>query len=126
MTNKEKFALRMQEAGVCDQRGAAFCATAAGLPDGSFGLCLLGVNGNELSIYDTDMKSNVGEKLYTIPLHGVTNVQINVGFMAELMKGFSFRFVYNGFTYTFKNCAQNKMALNIIRQETGNGETFPH
>lgn len=119
MTNKEKFALRMQEAGVCDSRGAAFCATAVALPSGDFGMCLLGVKGNELTIYDTDMKTNVLDKLYTIPLKEITNVQINEGLLAELLKGFSFRFIHNGFTYTFKNCAQNKAALNLIRQESG-------
>lgn len=117
MTNKENFAQKMISAGVCDERGAAFCATAVKLPDGSFGMCLLGVKGNELSIYDTDMKSSMGKLLYTIPLKQVTGLEITSGLLAEIFKGFSFRFTYDGFVYKFKNCAQQKEALSVIRSE---------
>lgn len=117
MTNREKFACNMQEAGVCDERGAAFCATVTQLPDGAFGMVLLGVKGNMLTIYDTDMKTSVGDVLYTIPLAEVTDLQINSGLLAELLKGFSFRFTYDGFTYKFKNCAQMKAQLDVIRSE---------
>lgn len=34
MTNQEKYAQQMQNAGVCDARGAALCATVKELPDG--------------------------------------------------------------------------------------------
>ena len=47
MTNQEKYAQQMQDAGVCDARGAALCATVKELPDGSFGMVLLGVKGND-------------------------------------------------------------------------------
>ena len=46
MANQEKYAQQMQDAGVCDARGAALCATVKELPDGSFGMVLLGVKGN--------------------------------------------------------------------------------
>ena len=117
MTNKEKFAQKMMAAGVCDERGAAFCATAVKLPDGSFGMCLLGVKGNELSIYDTDMKSSVGKLLYTIPLKEVTDLTITGSLLQEIFKGYSFKFIHDGFAYKFKNCAQNKEALSVIRSE---------
>ncbi len=115
--SKEAYAKKMMDAGVCDERGAAFCADAVALPDGSYGLCLLGVVGNELSIYDTDMKSTVGEKLYTIPLKNVTDLTVSNGFLGELLKGYSFRFTYEGFTYTFKSCCQQKAHLAVIRNE---------
>lgn len=116
-SNQEKYAQKMCAAGVCDERGAAFCATAVKLPNGAFGMCLLGVKGNELSIYDTDMKSNAGELLYVIPLKDVSGLTINEGFLAELLKGCSLKFTYQGFTYTFKNCWQQKQALAVIRTE---------
>ena len=34
MANQEKYAQQMQDAGVCDARGAALCATVKELPDG--------------------------------------------------------------------------------------------
>ena len=61
MTNQEKYAQQMQNAGVCDARGAALCATVKELPDGSFGMVLLGVKGNDLLIYDTNMKSGAAQ-----------------------------------------------------------------
>ena len=117
MSNLNKFAQKMFDAGVCDARGAAFCATAVKLPDGAFGMVLMGVVGNELSLYDTDMKSNVGEHLYTIPLKEVTDLQITSGMLAEIFKGYSFKFAYNGFEWKFKNCAQQKAQLEVIRRE---------
>lgn len=117
MSAKENYAKKMHAAGVCDERGAAFCATIDRLPDGTFGMCLLGVKGNELSIYDTDMKSSVGELICTIPLREVSNLAITNGLLLEIFKGYSFRFDYNGFTYTFKNCAQQKASLAVIRSE---------
>lgn len=117
MSNLNKFAQKMFDAGVCDARGAAFCATAVKLPDGSFGMVLMGVVGNELSLYDTDMKSTVGEHLYTIPLKEVTDLQITSGLLAEIFKGYSFKFTYDGFEWKFKNCAQQKEQLEVIRRE---------
>lgn len=118
MSNQDKFARKMVEAGVCDERGAVFCATAAKLPDGSFGMVLMGVVGNELHLYDTDMKSSVGQHLYTIPLKDVTDLQITSGLLAEIFKGYSFKFTYNGFEWKFKNCAQQKTQLAVIKSET--------
>ena len=73
MTNQEKYAQQMQDAGVCDARGAALCATVKELPDGSFGMVLLGVKGNDLLIYDTNMKSEPLKLMHTIPLKDVTD-----------------------------------------------------
>ena len=117
MSELNKFAQKMYSAGVCDDRGAVFCATAVALPDGSFGMCLLGVKGNELSIYDTDMKSSIGEHLYTIPLKEATDLQITSGLFAEIFKGYSFKFTYGNFEWKFKNCAQQKAALQVIANE---------
>lgn len=117
MTNKEKFAQKMLAAGVCDERGAAFCATAVALPDGSFGMCLLGLAGSTLSIYDTDMKSSVGKLLYAIPLKEVTGLKVTGSLLKEIFTGYSFQFTHNGFQYKFKNCAQNKAALAAIASE---------
>ena len=118
MSYLDTFSQKMLDAGVCDARGADFCATAVRLPDGQFGMVLMGVVGNELSIYDTDMKSNVGEHLYTIPLKKATDLQITNGLLAEVFKGYSFKFNYDGFEWKFKNCAQHKEQLEIIRHET--------
>lgn len=91
MANQEKYAQQMQDAGVCDARGAALCATVKELPDGSFGMVLLGVKGNDLLIYDTNMKSEPLKLMYTIPLKGVTDFS-TTSLMGEILKGYTFRF----------------------------------
>lgn len=118
MQNKnEKYMREYIAMGVCDERRAIFNATAAKLPDGEFGMCVLAVNGNTLSIYDTNMKERIGEHLYTIPLNEVSDVRINDNFFSELIKGYTLRFVYNNYTYTFKNAFTQKNALTVIRSE---------
>lgn len=54
---------------------------------------------------------------YTIPLKEVTALQIANGLMAEICKGYSFQFTYNGFEGKFQNCAQQKEQLEVIRHE---------
>jgi len=117
MSKLNKYSQKMYDAGVCDERGAAFCATAVGLPAGQFGMVLLAVKGNVLSIIDTDMKNNIGEHMYSIPLNEITDLQINNGLLAEILKGYSFKFTYNGFEWKFKNCAQQKDQLAVIKSE---------
>lgn len=40
MTNQEKYAQQMQDAGVCDARGAALCATVKERTEASAWCCL--------------------------------------------------------------------------------------
>lgn len=117
MANSNKFNQKLYDLGVCDERGAAFCATAVGLPKGEFGMVMLGVVGNDLSIYDTNMRGDVGGHLYTVPLREVTELQINHGLLAEFFKGYSFKFRYDGFEWKFKNCAMKKAELAVIAEE---------
>ena len=104
MANQEKYAQQMQEAGVCDARGAALCATVKELPDGSFGMVLLGVKGNDLLML-----------MHTIPLKGVTDFS-TTSLMGEILKGYTFRFTSDGFTYSFKNCRRQAF-LDVLQQE---------
>lgn len=55
--------------------GAALCATVKELPDGSFGMVLLGVKGKDLLIYDTNMKSEPLKLRHTIPAQGRDRLQ---------------------------------------------------
>mgnify|MGYP003232133966 CR=1 FL=1 len=100
MANQEKYAQQMQDAGVCDSRGAALCATVKELPDGSFGMVLLGVK---------------GKLMHTIPLKGVTDFS-TTSLMGEILKGYTFRFTSDGFTYSFKNCRRQAF-LDVLQQE---------
>lgn len=110
-----KFQKKLIVRGICDERGLAFCATAKTLPNGEFGMVLIAQNQNTLFIHDTNIKSEALDLLYTINLKKVTDLKIN-GFFGELFKGYSMRFTYKQFTYTFKNCYARKRELTAIRE----------
>lgn len=114
---KDKYIRKYIDIGVCDERGAVFHATAVNLPGGEFGMCVLAVNGNVLTVYDTDSKKPVGAKMYTVPLKNAKDIMINDSFFSELIKGYSLKFIYDGATYKFKNAYSQKDALAVIRSE---------
>ncbi|MBO5049233.1 MAG: hypothetical protein J6C41_02225 [Oscillospiraceae bacterium] len=110
-----KFQDRLIAEGYCDNRGAGFCASAAKLPNGEYGLVLLCVNGNNLNLFDIDIKSNIGELLYVVELKKIENLKIRAGILSPVL-----RFDYNGYTYSFKNFVGVKPALKVIEEEAGN------
>lgn len=117
LKQKSAFLQRMEAAGVCDERGVAICVTAVTLPGGETGMCLLGLQGNVLSVYDTDMTARVGECLYSVLLAGVTDLKTCDSLLTESLRGYSLRFVYRGQIYAFRNCYQHREALAAIRRE---------
>ncbi len=68
-----------------------------------------------LLIYDTNMKSEPLKLMYTIPLKGVTDFS-TTSLMGEILKGYTFRFTSDGFTYSFKNCRRQAF-LDVLQQE---------
>ena len=69
-----KFQEKLIADGYCDERGAGFCATATRLPGGEYGVVALCVKGNRLSLYDVDMRSNLGEEIYCVELSQIQNL----------------------------------------------------
>ena len=114
---KTAFIQQMEAAGVCDSRGMAIVVTAAQLPGGEEGLCLLGLQGNVLSVYDTDMTARVGEKRYSLLLCTVTEMKTSDNSFMEQLRGYSLRLVTGNAVYAFRNCYQHKGALAVIRSE---------
>ena len=103
--------------GFCDERRVGFCATSAGLPDGSFGMVAVTLKDENLLIYDVDgkMLNTMPTRLMrTIPLKAISSLEFSPNLFAEIFKGYSFRFKYGSFLYEFKNCSQNKAMLAAI------------
>ena len=101
--------------GYCDNRGAGFCATATKLPKGEYGMVALCVNGNNLNLFDVDMRSNIGELLYAVDLKQIENLKIRAGIFSQVLK-----FKYKGSTYSFTNFVGVKPALKVIEEEANN------
>ena len=107
-----KFHKKMISNGLCDERGAGFCAIANKLPRGEHGMVALCVKDNMLNIYDTDIRSNIGDLLYQIKLGDVVCLKSHkFPFYSSLW------FVYQGYDYAFNHLIQVKHSLKVIRDE---------
>ena len=109
-----KFQDKLIADGYCDNRGAGFCATATKLPKGEYGIVALCVNGNNLNLFDVDMRNNIGELLYVVNLKQIENLKIRARFFSQVLK-----FEYDGSTYSFTNFVGVKPALKVIKEEAG-------
>ena len=107
------FQKRLVREGHCDERGAAFCATATQLPGGDRGMVLLCVKGNILNIHDVDMRNNVKDLLYQVELKKVQNLKIRTPLFIEVL-----RFEYQGAVFSFKNFLKVRPALDVIEEES--------
>lgn len=107
-----KFQEKLLADGYCDDRGAGFCATATQLPNGEYGMVALCVKGNILSLYDVDMKSNLGELLYEVELKRIEKLKIKAGILSQVL-----RFEHEGSTYSFTNFVGVKPVLKVIEEE---------
>ena len=110
-----KFQEKLIADGFCDARGAGFCATATKLPRGEYGMVALCVNGSSLNLYDVDMKSNLGQLLYTVDLKKAENLKIRTGIFSQVLK-----FECDGSVYSFTNFVGVKPALKVIEEEVNN------
>lgn len=98
--------------GLVDNRKLAGVANARNLPNGEFGFCLMCLNGSTLDLYDTNMKQEVGELLYSVDLKKVTNLKTSAFIMNSYIK-----FNYEGFSFKLVDCVHKEL-YHAIHQET--------
>jgi hypothetical protein len=108
-----KFQQKLIDDGYCDEHGAGFCASATRLPNGEYGLIALCVKGNILSMYDVDMRNNIGACVYTVELSKIEGLKIKCNILSQILK-----FVYEGKEYAFTNFLGVKPALEVIKSES--------
>jgi hypothetical protein len=112
MTKQEVFLSHLLDNGLVDIRKMAVVANAKVLPSGEFGLCLLCLNNNVLSVYNTDFHQNIGEKLYEIDLQRVSNFKASSFVFNRYMK-----FTYNSFYYKFADFGNAKAFIEAVTSE---------
>lgn len=98
--------------GLVDNRKLAGVANARKLPNGEFGFCLMCLNGSTLDLYDTNMKQEVGQLLYSVDLKKVTNLKTSAFIMNSYIK-----FNYEGFSFKLVDCVHKEL-YKAIQQET--------
>lgn len=109
-----KFQDSLAQRGICDNRKAAFCATATVLADNyGYGIVLLAVKDNMLSIYDVAMNNEVRELLCQVELSKIEGLKIRAWFFSQVLK-----FRYNGQKYSFTNFIGVKPMLKVIEEES--------
>ena len=112
---QDRFLKGLMIRGMVDERKIAYAAGARNLPNGEYGLCLLCIYRNNLSVYELDIHQTVGEKLYEIPLNQVRNLKAS----SFLLNSYLI-FTYNGFRYKFVDFGGGKSLIATVREEMEN------
>ena len=108
----DRFLKDLMICGMVDERKIAYAAGARSLPNGEFGLSLLCINRNMLTVYALDIHQTVGEKLYEIPLNQITQFKAS----AFLLNSYLI-FYHEGFRYKFVDFGGGKPLIETIRYE---------
>ncbi len=95
-----------------DIRKLAGVANAKKLPNGEFGFCLMCLKDSTLNLYNTNLRQEVGEHLYSIDLKKVTNLKTSSFLFNSYIK-----FTYEGFNYKLVDCLYKKL-YSAIKAET--------
>ena len=75
--SREEWTQKLLQDGYIDERGAFTMSNIKQAPNGEFGMALLCIKGDELSIYDTDFSGAAKGRLYTIRLPEVSEVKLS-------------------------------------------------
>lgn len=105
---QEKFLNGLLIRGLVDARKLAGVANAKRLPNGEYGFCLMCLHNSTLNLYDTNIKQEVGQLLYSIDLKKVTNLKTSTFFFNCYIK-----FTYEGFDYRLDDCLHKELYLAI-------------
>ena len=100
--------------GYCDSRGVVVGATAVSLPnfDSKFRVVLLFAKGNYLSIYKTDIKGNIYERVTIVEIAKLENFVLKANFFVQLLS-----FDYEGQHYEFTNFPASKLIKEVFAEE---------
>ena len=112
-----KFQERIYSQGLCDERRVAFCVNATNLPNGEYGFVLLCVYGNNLNIYDINLKNEVGDRLYSVPLSKISGLKAITKGIRIYFSGRQLSFKYEGNEYAFKNFGKPNIEIDVIMEE---------
>lgn len=112
MAKFEELLETLQANNLVDDRKMAVIASAKSLPDGSFGLCILSLNGHTLFACDTNFSQNLGEQICQIDLREVTGFQSSSFVFNRYIK-----FEYNAFTYKFEGFGNAKVFIDALTSE---------
>lgn len=112
MNKQEQYLDNLLIRGIVDIRKQVVVASAKKLPRGEFGLCLMCLNQNFLNIYDTNMKQDVGELLYSVDLTKITNFKASSFVFNTYLK-----FTYSNFKYKIVGFARAKDFISAVTSE---------
>ena len=93
---REEWSRKLLLTGYIDEREAYTMSNIKAAPNGEYGLSLLCIKDDILSIYDTDFSGNAKQILYSIPLKEIRDVKLSTFVLHPTLK-----FTYDGFRFSF-------------------------
>ena len=102
----------MLEAGLVDARKIAVFANAKQLPNGEFGLCVLGIRDGVLTVSDADFSQQVGAELYEIPLDQIADIKSSSFVFNRYVQ-----FTYQDFRWKFADFGDAKNFIEALLKE---------
>lgn len=104
--SRDEWTQKLLQDGYIDERGAFTMSNIKSAPNGEFGMALLCVKGDVLSIYDTDFSGAAKKKLYTVQLPEVSDVRLSTFPLHPTLK-----FTYRGDRFSFMAGFAKKMPI---------------
>lgn len=110
----EERLIRYMNQGLIDERKLCAVGNAKRLPGGEFGFVLMCLKGHHLDFYDTDIRDDIGQLLYSVDLRQVTDLKTSTFIFNSFIQ-----FTYQGFRYKIVD-AMAKDLYNAIKEEVTN------
>ena len=101
----------MLRLGFADEHKNVVFASAKKLPNGEYGLCVLGINKRVLTVCGADFSQEIGRKLYEIRLDQITDLKSSAFVFNRYLQ-----FQYQGATYRFADFGDAKNFLCAVEE----------
>ncbi len=106
---REEWSRKLLLTGCIDEREAFTMSNIKSAPNGEFGLSLLCVKGDTLTVYDTDFSGEAKQLLYSIPLAEIHDVKLSTFVLHPTLK-----FSYQNFRFSFMAGFTKDMAISNV------------
>ena len=109
----EQVKSELLERGLVDNRKIVVFANAKNLPSGAYGLCILAVSSNTLTVFDTDFSQRIGDILYVIPLDQIKDIKASDFIFRRYLQ-----FTYNDHRFHFADFGDARNFISAVISET--------
>ena len=102
----------MLQSGLVDERKSAVFANAKNLPNGEYGLCVLGINKGILTVSGASFSQEIDDKLYKVQLNQITDIKSSSFVFNRYVQ-----FTYQNFRWKFADFGDAKNFIEALNAE---------